>query len=207
MQLGAAAISSGAAWAHLAEIRSSARLIYVVGASGVGKDSVLAALRASLRTRDRIVVAHRYITRPASAGGENHVALSEAEFLMRSEAGCFALHWESHGLHYGVGNEIQDWLGQGLAVLVNGSRAFWPQVQLRFPQARLVEITASPEILRARLAQRGRESSAEQAKRLARTEHLSRAGLQVDHYVRNEGAIDEAVSDLRAWIDHDVFDR
>jgi len=176
------------------------RLVYIVGASGAGKDSVLAGLRASLQADERIVVAHRYITRPASAGSENHVALSNAEFSLRRDTGCFALHWESHGLSYGVGREIEDWLAQGLTVLVNGSRAYWPEVQSRFPGAHLVEITASPETLRARLAARGREAAAEQAQRLARTQQMARAPWQVDHSIRNEGALGDAVRELRTWL-------
>ncbi|WP_341675706.1 phosphonate metabolism protein/1,5-bisphosphokinase (PRPP-forming) PhnN [Niveibacterium sp. SC-1] len=177
-----------------------ARLVYVVGASGVGKDSVLAALRASLQAGERIAVAHRYITRPVAAEGENHVALSEAEFHLRREAGCFALCWESHGLHYGVGREIEHWLAQDLTVLVNGSRAYWPEARRRFGAARLVEITASAETLRARLARRGRESAPEQALRLARTQQLAREPWQVDHSIRNESTISDAAWALKAWL-------
>jgi ribose 1,5-bisphosphokinase len=178
----------------------SGRLVYLVGASGVGKDSVLAALRSSLGCDERIVVAHRYITRPASAGGENHIALSDAEFRIRLDTGCFSLHWESHGMHYGIGREIESWLEQGLTVLVNGSRAYWPEVRSRFPQARLVEITASPETLRARLALRGRESQADQARRLARTQQIDRAAFPADLCIRNEGALGDAVGNLKAWL-------
>jgi ribose 1,5-bisphosphokinase len=56
---------------------SNGRLIYLVGASGAGKDSVLARMRALLQPTDRLVVAHRYITRASDAGGESHVALNE----------------------------------------------------------------------------------------------------------------------------------
>ncbi len=55
------------------------RLLYLMGASGSGKDSLLDALRQHLPTD--VAVAHRYITRPADAGAENHIALSETEFL------------------------------------------------------------------------------------------------------------------------------
>ena len=53
-------------------------LFYVVGASGAGKDSLLAYARAALGGGTPVFFAHRYITRPAEAGGENHVALSKA---------------------------------------------------------------------------------------------------------------------------------
>ncbi len=55
------------------------KLIWLVGPSGSGKDSLLAALRE--REHPQLLVAHRYITRPFNAGSENHIALSEHEFL------------------------------------------------------------------------------------------------------------------------------
>ena len=77
-----------------------ARLIYLMGPSGAGKDSLLAALRADA---DRApLVAHRYITRPADAGCENHIALSEPEFLRRRAKGLFALDWQAHQQRYGA---------------------------------------------------------------------------------------------------------
>lgn len=55
------------------------KLIWLMGPSGSGKDSLLAEIR--LREQTQLLVAHRYITRDASAGSENHIALSEQEFL------------------------------------------------------------------------------------------------------------------------------
>ena len=50
------------------------RLIWLMGPSGSGKDSLLSALRQ--REHSQLLVAHRYITRDANAGSENHIALS-----------------------------------------------------------------------------------------------------------------------------------
>ena len=46
------------------------RLVYVMGASGVGKDSLLEELR-SIAPDLPLAYAVRHITRPASDGGEN----------------------------------------------------------------------------------------------------------------------------------------
>ncbi|NEM65460.1 ribose 1,5-bisphosphokinase, partial [Escherichia coli] len=67
----------------------SGKLIWLVGASGSGKDSLLAALRQ--RENTQLLVAHRYITRPFNAGSENHIALSKQEFFNRAERQLFAL--------------------------------------------------------------------------------------------------------------------
>ncbi|MBK4785966.1 MAG: hypothetical protein FT714_18485 [Pantoea sp. Pent] len=87
-----------------------ARLIWLTGPSGSGKDSLLNALREA--PPDKLVIAHRYITRPADAGGENHVALSEAEFRRREALGLFAISWRAHGLSYALGEEIDHWLAR-----------------------------------------------------------------------------------------------
>ncbi len=97
-------------------------LVYVMGPSGAGKDSVLSRARALLPPEAPVVFAHRYITRPADTGGENHVAVTRAEFAMRRAHGLFAYHWGAHGNDYGVGREIHDWRAAGLTVVVSGSR-------------------------------------------------------------------------------------
>lgn len=101
------------------------KLIWLMGPSGSGKDSLLAELR--LREQTQLLVAHRYITRDATAGNENHIALSEQEFFSRAGQQLFALSWHANGYYYGVGLEIDLWLHAGFDVLVNGSRAHLPQ--------------------------------------------------------------------------------
>ena len=177
---------------------SQGRLVYVVGASGVGKDSVLTHLRARLQPEDRIVVAHRYITRPVLIGGENHIALTRQEFELRKAAGCFALHWESHGFHYGIGREIESWLAQGLTVLVNGSRAHGSVVRQQYPAALVIEIDASEEVIRARMLARNRESEVEIEARLTRNRWLT--GFPVDFQISNEGSVEETAAALLALL-------
>jgi ribose 1,5-bisphosphokinase len=72
------------------------RLIYVMGPSGAGKDSLLGFVRE--RIGAQVMFAHRYITRPVS-DGENHVALSREEFAARLASGVFSKHLVSLGLH------------------------------------------------------------------------------------------------------------
>ncbi len=143
-------------------------LFYVIGASGVGKDSLLNYARSGMEAFTRIAFAHRYITRPASKGGENHIALSESEFNHRQQFGCFAMHWQSHGTHYGVGIEIEHWLKSGLHVVVNGSREYLVQASQQYAQLIPVLVTADNQTLRTRLLQRGRESHDDIAARLNR---------------------------------------
>jgi ribose 1,5-bisphosphokinase len=142
------------------------RLIYLMGPSGAGKDSLLGFARARLAT-EGVVLAHRYITR-AESGGENHIALTDHEFEARERLGLFALHWRSHALRYGIGVEIDQWLGLGCTVVVNGSRAYMGEALKRYPQMTLVHVEAAHPVLAARLASRGRETPGQIAARLAR---------------------------------------
>ena len=173
-----------------------ARLIYLMGASGAGKDCLLSALRAAKPAN--IIVAHRYITREAHAGAENHIALSEQEFLQRAAQGLFALHWQAHQQYYGVGIEIDLWLQQGLDVMVNGSRAYLPQAEQRYHGQLLpVCLTVSPAILAQRLQQRGRENSEQISERLHRAQHYQQQ-LPVDCLqLCNDGALHHTLAQLQ----------
>jgi ribose 1,5-bisphosphokinase len=142
------------------------RFIYVVGASGAGKDTLLSFARAQLAEQP-IAFAHRYITRPIVGSGEIHIPLTWAEFALRLDRDLFALHWDSHGLRYGIGREIDLWLARGMTVVVNGSRAALPLALSLYPESSVVMITASPETLRRRLEARGRETRPDIEERLA----------------------------------------
>ena len=145
-----------------------ARLIYIMGPSGSGKDSLMAEARLRLPAEAPVVFAHRYITRPADAGGENHVALSRDEFELRLSRGLFALSWESHGFAYGIGREIDIWMEAGLSVVVNGSREALSRFVMAYPELLPVLVDVPEEILRQRLGARGREDAGEIKARLVR---------------------------------------
>jgi ribose 1,5-bisphosphokinase len=170
------------------------RLVYVVGASGAGKDSVIRYAREALGESACVLFAHRYITRPANAQGENHIALSEAEFMLRKRQGLFALDWQSHGFHYGIGVEMNAWLSKGLTVVVNGSRGYLPVARRRYPALELVWITAGPQELTARLLRRGRESSGEIAARLTRNRDFGETPSGEAVRIENDGALEHAGS-------------
>ncbi|WP_277978384.1 ribose 1,5-bisphosphokinase [Pantoea endophytica] len=175
-----------------------ARLIWLTGPSGSGKDSLLNALREA--PPENLLIAHRYITRAADAGGENHVALSEAEFRRREALGLFAVSWQAHGMYYGLGEEIDLWLARGLNVLVNGSRLHLPIVQQHYGTQLLpLVLQVSPAVLETRLRQRGRESEAQIAKRLARAAEPLPAYC---HALNNDGALSATLATLRQLLTH-----
>jgi ribose 1,5-bisphosphokinase len=169
------------------------RIVYVMGPSGAGKDTLLEFARTRL-SGSRVVFAHRYITRPAAAGGENHVQLSHEEFALRADGGLFALQWSSHGLRYGIGIEIEAWMARGFSVVVNGSRGYLARAAERYPGLKAVHIDARAEVLAARLAARGRETIEEVRARLARKVQLALpAHLDLElTEIDNSGALEHA---------------
>lgn len=168
-------------------------LMLVVGASGVGKDSVLGAARMALAADAGIVFARRCITRPPQAGGEAHIALTPTEFHRRRLAGGFLLHWQAHGLDYGLPAGLKPALRTGRMVVANVSRGVLGEARRRYPPVRVVEIVATPSVLAARLRARGRESEADIARRLQRATADRPAGVDVIR-LANNGALDDAVA-------------
>jgi ribose 1,5-bisphosphokinase len=178
----------------------TAPLIYVVGASGSGKDSLMQYCRNRLSGSPTVQFAHRYITRAAHAGGENHIQLSQQEFDARAQADLFALQWSSHGHCYGIGIEINQWLEKGIVVVVNGSREYLPEVRKRYRKLLVVWIDVSPEVLRQRLLARGRESLPLIEERLRRHQRMTRPDGEAI-VISNDGELADAGAALIAAID------
>jgi ribose 1,5-bisphosphokinase len=148
---------------------SAGGLIAVVGPSGAGKDTLLDLARAALAKDDRIVFVRRVITRPCDGGTEDHDTLDVADFDKAEIAGAFAISWRAHGLRYGLPKAIDAQIAAGKVLVANVSRGIIPAMRATYPSVEVVEITARPEILAARLGARGRETQAEVEARLART--------------------------------------
>ena len=166
-----------------------------MGPSGSGKDSVLHRARLLLPTGAPVVFAHRYITRAAEAGGENHIALSPAEFTLRRERGLFAFHWHAHGNEYGIGIEVQAWRQIGLTVVVSGSRAHYIEAAGVDTDTWPVLITAPTELRAERLSARGREDGGAAQARLQRGKAHSIDDSRLTTIV-NDGALDAAAGQL-----------
>ena len=144
------------------------RLVLVVGASGVGKDSVLDGARAAFRDDPRVVFVRRVITRPAGSGGEDNIAATSEEFAALCARQAFAIHWTAHGLAYGLPRRMDEDLDAGRVVVANVSRQVLDDARRRYRGLTVCVVTASIDTLSARLTARGRETPAEIEARLAR---------------------------------------
>lgn len=147
------------------------RLIYLMGPSGSGKDSLLQAARVPLEAYG-CRFARRVITRSAESVGEDAIGVSDAEFERLEGEGAFALSWRANGLAYGIPREIDDWLGAGQDVLINGSRGYLEVARQRYPQLLAIVLQVDETVLRQRLLARGRETPEQIEQRLARSRAL-----------------------------------
>ena len=140
----------------------------MVGPSGAGKDTLIDGARARLADDADIVFARRVITRSADAGGEDHEALTEAVFDSRHREGAFMLDWQAHGLKYAIPTAYADELSAGKTVIANVSRGIIEEAIARYSPAIVLEVSASPNVLARRLANRGRETEKDIRTRLNR---------------------------------------
>lgn len=177
---------------------SKARLIFLIGPSGSGKDSLIDAVRGDLQAAG-IEIARRVITRSAEARGEAALGVSPERFEAMRTAGDFALHWQANGLCYGIPAQVDQWLAAGTSVLVNGSRGHLAEARRRYPQLLAVGLTVSNDALRGRLLARGRESAEEIEQRLARNASLPAYDAGV-HVLDNSGSLETAARALLALL-------
>ena len=158
-------------------------VVLIVGPSGAGKDTLIGLARAALAAEGRLVFSSRVITRPPSAA-EANVEVSPEAFAAARARGAFCLSWRAHGLDYAIPATALEAARRGCVVVANVSRAVVEAARRELPGVSVVEITADPDILAARLAGRQREAAGDQQARLARQ---AAANWEADLTIANDG--------------------
>lgn len=171
---------------------ASGTIVVVVGPSGAGKDTIIDYARACLKGDGNFSFVRRYITRSQNAGGEDHAAVDHARFSDLAADGQLALHWQAHGLFYGIPSSTLELISQGKVLIANGSRSAIPLFREVYGDGlRIVNVTAPKDVLAARLSARGRETAESVLQRLERsidgTDHE-----QSDLVIINDGPVSEA---------------
>ncbi|MEM7710474.1 MAG: phosphonate metabolism protein/1,5-bisphosphokinase (PRPP-forming) PhnN [Pseudomonadota bacterium] len=164
------------------------RLAAVVGPSGVGKDSLIAALATA---DPRLQPIRRVITRPADHT-EPFVSASDARFDAMVADDAFLLHWRAHGLRYGVPRAEIVALGPDRTGLVNLSRGVLAEAADAVRSLVILSVTAPAAVLARRLRGRGREHPEEIETRLARPRPAPPSNAPMVE-IDNSGPLDRAV--------------
>ena len=175
-------------------MRGAGLFVAIVGPSGVGKDSLIRAVAARFAGDPAFLAARRVITRISDAN-EEHDTLDLAAFEAARGNGRFALAWGAHGLYYGIPVEVDAAIAAGKIVIANLSRGAVGEARRRWPEVLAVLVTAKPETLAARLAERGREGVEDRRDRLNRTTRESFA-FEPDAAIDNDGALETATEKL-----------
>jgi ribose 1,5-bisphosphokinase len=167
------------------------RFILVVGPSGGGKDTLIRLAQTACEGNANIVFPQRIVTRDASLS-ENNSSMSPAQFFEARARGDFAVHWEAHGLHYGLPRAIIAEIRAGRTVVANVSRTIIGSVRHVFANVTVILVTAPLDVLAARLAARARTSDGPLAARLRR----DIPSAAPDFIVNNTGRAEEHASEL-----------
>lgn len=174
-----------------------ASVIVITGPSGVGKGTLIEALRERLPGLSLAISATTRDPRPGERDGIDYHFLTPEQFERLVSEGAFVEHAEYSGRRYGtLRSELERSLEHGSAVLleieVQGAR----QVREAIPDAMLVFIAPPDErSLEERLRGRGTDSEQQIERRLqtARTELAAQA--EFEHVIVN-GDLAEATDEL-----------
>jgi ribose 1,5-bisphosphokinase len=153
-------------------VPASGRVFFLVGPSGVGKDTLLNWAEQSLPQGEDIVFARRTITRPPHAS-EMHDAVDDLTFWKLAASGHFSMIWQANGLCYGIPRGIEAELRAGRNVVINGSREYIPQLRQLFPDAHVIWVEADAGQIRRRIEARQREAGPALLRRLDRVAQFS----------------------------------
>ncbi|KAL0486896.1 guanylate kinase [Acrasis kona] len=190
------------------EKQDKSAIFLVLGPSGVGKDTLMDGAKVYILESGDYVFIKRVITRPADAGGEEHIPATVEEF--EKQKPDFCLWWGAHGLFYGIPDKaVRDALSNNKKVIVNVSRGAIGDAQDKFGNicpVTTVEINASPNVIRNRLTSRGRESPEEIEERIRRGEEMSKSVEQVAKKlvrVLNDTTVEDGVNAFLKAIDYE----
>lgn len=178
---------------------TKATLFIVSAPSGAGKTSLLKRLKQEL---DQVVISVSHTTRPKRPGeidGQDYYFVSQETFIRMLAEDAFLEYAKVFDYYYGTSRkQVMENLARGLDVILEIDWQGARQVKARLPASRSIFILPpSREALERRLRQRGQDSEATIAKRLAgaRTEISHYA--EYDYLVVNDD-FEQALAQLKS---------
>jgi guanylate kinase len=185
-----------------------ALLVIISGPSGVGKDTIIDALRA----RARLPEYHYVVTcttrrpRPGEVPGVSYQFLTHDEFHALDEAGELLESADVHGNHYGTPRrEVADALAAGHDVILKIDVQGAARVKARVPDALLVFIVPpSLEALFQRLRSRATETADElEIRQRNAAIELARQGDYDQVVVNEDDQVDRTAAEIEAIIEQE----
>jgi guanylate kinase len=174
-----------------------ARVVVITGPSGVGKGTLIRALRDRIPELELSVSATTRNPRPGEENGRDYWFLSREDFEKRIDGGGFVEHAEYSGNRYGTLREDLDKRTSAgrpvlLEIEVQGAR----QVAKTMPEAlRIFIAPPSAETLRTRLVGRGTDAKEQIDRRLAVAEDELAAQPEFPVVVVND-RLEDAIEEL-----------
>ena len=181
---------------ELTNLTGPGRIVYLMGASGAGKDSLIRYAEKYFPGHRNFTITSRYITREVHGDSHHDQAIDEKEFHQRLRNDFFAFHWESYGYYYGISRqELDESLARGLNCIVNGSRRYHTIARRLYPDLVTVLVRADPGLRWLRLELRRRDDPGELATRLKNSDNifnLETKKLPHCHVIDNNGPLEAA---------------
>ena len=176
-------------------------LVYLMGASGVGKDSIIRETERHL-PKEKFVFVRRFITRETGPDEDNiYIPLEEFDFLATN--GAFIFFWQSNNYRYGISKKVLNDINDGKHVIINGSRRYYEKARKIYPSIEPVLITASHEARVQRLSLRGRESKDDIQARIECRYAIPENVYTID----NSGLLEKSVNTFKSFLlNFDILD-
>jgi guanylate kinase len=178
-------------------------LVVISGPSGVGKDSVLAGLKARGGDYHFAVTATTRSPRPGEVDGRSYHFLTRQRFEEMAAAGGLMENAVVYAERYGVPKaEVREALARGQDVVMRTDIQGVATIKGAVPQAVTIFLApASFAELEERLRLRGADSEEQLRLRLATARREMDAACHFDHVVVNaEGKLEEAVAEVERII-------
>lgn len=183
-------------------------LFYIMGASGVGKDSIITRCIELAQTRNIAVQSvQRVITRPLIKDDEIHKPCTVEAFKKQIDQNRFLFYWFANGYYYGIPQEAITKAPPHTALLINGSRAYLETALKRYANLFVLEICADPKVVEARLRMRNREPEKEIKARIQRTQALSnQIQNKIHKRIQNSTTVNNAALEMLQYVQSIITD-
>lgn len=166
-------------------------IIFIMGKSGVGKDTVKLLLGEELIKNGYVVYPiQRYITRPLHKS-EQHISVTVDEFEKIMKHDQFIIHWNIYDNYYGfLRSDVLKAILNKEFIIMNISRELALGLKSQFPRGKFILVDAPERLSIKRILERNRETSVMIDQRIDRME--IKIDLPADLIViNNDGSLED----------------